>query len=163
MSRLEAANVAECSLRAPFVERSYCPDDFEVLLRIERHAGEARWDRRQLEAFLAPLHFDTRIIATALSPAHPIAFYVVEHGDKTLYLANLAVAPEWRRQGVAQFALQTVTALARRLRYARVALDVQEQNLPAQLLYRKAGYRAVQICPNHYQGQDGYRMVQELP
>jgi ribosomal protein S18 acetylase RimI-like enzyme len=52
--------------------------------------------------------------------------------------------------------------LGRSLQYKRIALDVQEENLAAQLLYRKAGFRVVRICRLHYHSQDGYAMVKEL-
>jgi ribosomal protein S18 acetylase RimI-like enzyme len=41
-------------------------------------------------------------------------------------------------------------------------LHVQERNLAAQLLYRKMGYRAVEILNNVYEDQDAYRMVKRL-
>jgi ribosomal protein S18 acetylase RimI-like enzyme len=46
----------------------------------------------------------------------------------------------------------------------RIDLEVQESNLPAQLLYRKAGYRATRILRNYYPTthEDGYRMVRPL-
>ena len=45
-----------------------------------------------------------------------------------------------------------------------IYLEVEERNLPAQLLYRKAGYRAVQILRNFYPqlGEDAYRMVRRI-
>jgi ribosomal-protein-alanine N-acetyltransferase len=47
---------------------------------------------------------------------------------------------------------------------AEIYLEVEERNLPAQLLYRKAGYRAVQILRNFYPqlSEDAYRMVRRL-
>jgi ribosomal protein S18 acetylase RimI-like enzyme len=83
--------------------------------------------------------------------------------EQELYLANIAVAPDWRRRGVGRFTLERVEALARRLGCARITLDVQERNLAAQLLYRAMGFLAVQIKHGHYGSQDGYRMQKELP
>ena len=143
-------------------ERAFVTEDFDTLLEIERHAGNAGWDKAQLAAFTGQLHMDTRVITTSDLPADPIAFYVVEHGGDTLYLCNLAVAPDWRRRGVAQFALDSASSFALRFGYSILALNVQEENLAAQLLYRKAGFRAVSIEHNFYRGQDGYRMVKEV-
>jgi len=46
-----------------------------------------------------------------------------------------------------------------------IHLEVEESNLPAQLLYRKMGYRAVEILRNYYSayGEDGYKMVRRVP
>jgi ribosomal-protein-alanine N-acetyltransferase len=45
-----------------------------------------------------------------------------------------------------------------------IYLEVEERNLPAQLLYRKMGYRAVKILPRHYESldEDGYLMVRKI-
>ena len=40
-----------------------------------------------------------------------------------------------------------------------VRLEVRETNLAPQLLYRKAGYRAVGIESSYYGGEDDYRMA----
>jgi ribosomal-protein-alanine N-acetyltransferase len=47
---------------------------------------------------------------------------------------------------------------------AEIYLEVEERNLPAQLLYRKSGYRAVQILRNFYPqlSEDAYRMVRRI-
>jgi ribosomal protein S18 acetylase RimI-like enzyme len=45
-----------------------------------------------------------------------------------------------------------------------IHLEVGESNLAAQLLYRKAGYRATRILRNHYPGleEDAYEMVRKI-
>ncbi|MBI4602450.1 MAG: GNAT family N-acetyltransferase [Planctomycetes bacterium] len=50
-------------------------------------------------------------------------------------------------------------------RESEISLEVEESNLPAQLLYRKMGYRATEILHNHYPElrEDGYRMVRKVP
>ncbi len=145
-----------------FAERPYRTDDFEALAHIEDLAGDASWGRCELAFFTESLTVDTRVVTPFGYPAEAIGFYVVEHGDDVLYLSNLAVRPDWRRKGVAAFALEAATALARSLNYRELALDVQERNLAAQLLYRKAGFRAIDIRREFYSDQDGYHMVKSL-
>lgn len=45
-----------------------------------------------------------------------------------------------------------------------IYLEVEESNLAAQLLYRKLGYRAVEILRNFYASlhEDGYKMVRKV-
>ena len=47
---------------------------------------------------------------------------------------------------------------------AEISLEVEESNLPAQLLYRKMGYRATKVLRNFYRalGEDGYKMVRKV-
>ena len=56
---------------------------------------------------------------------------------------NLAVAPEWRRQGVARALLDAgIAALAAR-GADEIFLEVRESNVQAQALYTSAGFRVV--------------------
>lgn len=45
-----------------------------------------------------------------------------------------------------------------------IYLEVEESNLPAQLLYRKMGFRATRILRNYYPSlrEDGYHMVRKI-
>jgi len=149
-------------VHSQFEERSYQPEDLGALVQIEKEAGDAGWSRIELEFFAEHLFVDTRVVTPIEAPDTPIGFYVVEHGEETLYLCNIAVAADWRRRGVASFALEAATELARSINYEELALDVQELNLGAQLLYRKAGFRAIGIRRGYYTGQDGYHMVKRL-
>ncbi|MEM0969726.1 MAG: GNAT family N-acetyltransferase [Verrucomicrobiota bacterium] len=110
------------------------------------------------------LDVDVRVLFSDCSAStdEPIAFYAVEHGDSTLYLCNLAVAKRWRRRGVGTAALESASRFGKDLGYRFLELDVQEENLPAQLLYRKLGFRAVEVKPHFYRDQAGYNMLKEL-
>lgn len=150
------------ALLSPFAVRLFNEEDLDELDRIEQLSGEASWSRTELELFAGRLDVDVRVITPREAPECPVGFFAVEHGDETLYLANLAVHPEWRRKGIATLALDAVVEMGRSLQYQWVALDVQEENLVAQFLYRSAGFRAVRLCREHYAGQDGYHMVKEI-
>lgn len=66
-------------------------------------------------------------------------------GKKYLYLSNLAVREDWRRQGVAQKLLQTCEKTAFDWGFRDLYLHVLENNHPARRLYWKAGYRLQRI------------------
>ena len=58
-----------------------------------------------------------------------------------LYMVNLNVAPEYRRQGIATgLILAACSAYACTHLHARVTLDVRMDNAPAMALYRKLGF-----------------------
>ena len=61
------------------------------------------------------------------------------------YLSNLAVHPEYRRQGVAQQLLNNCEDTAREWGFSEIYLHVLENNHGARQLYYQAGYRLQQI------------------
>jgi ribosomal protein S18 acetylase RimI-like enzyme len=62
-----------------------------------------------------------------------------------LYLSNLAVRAEYRRQGVAQQLLNTCERIALEWGHRDLYLHVLENNYKARRLYMKAGYRLLRI------------------
>ncbi|MEG4803253.1 GNAT family N-acetyltransferase [Microcoleus sp. ARI1-B5] len=61
------------------------------------------------------------------------------------YLSNLAVHPEYRRQGVAQQLLSNCEDTAREWGFSEIYLHVLENNHGARQLYYQAGYRLQQV------------------
>ena len=147
-----------------FRERPYEIEDLGDLERVEKGAGEACWDRAAIAFNAKQLNRETRVLMAEGEEDldELIGFYVVEFEENHLYLCNLAISPQWRRRGAAQFALQAIESMAAELNYPEIALDVQENNLPAQLLYKKCGFTAVEIRRRHYETQDGYHMTKDL-
>jgi len=64
-------------------------------------------------------------------------------------LDNVAVAPEYRRQGVADAMLSAFVRFGR-AKLAFLTLEVRESNIPAITLYQKHGFRAVGRRKNYY-------------
>lgn len=64
-------------------------------------------------------------------------------------LDNIAVAPEYRRQGVADALLGALTGFGRE-RLAALMLEVRPSNAPAIALYEKHGFAAVGRRKNYY-------------
>ncbi|MGF1493028.1 MAG: GNAT family N-acetyltransferase [Microcoleaceae cyanobacterium] len=60
---------------------------------------------------------------------------------KYLYISNLAVHPQFRRQGIAQDLLQRCEVVARDWGFSALYLHVLENNDQAKQLYTKLGYR----------------------
>ena len=67
---------------------------------------------------------------------------------KYLYLSNLAVKAEYRRQGIARHLLQTCERIALDWGYPDLYLHVLASNHQARRLYWKAGYRIQRIDVN---------------
>lgn len=63
------------------------------------------------------------------------------------YLFNLAVHPQWRRQGAAMQLLSSAEQMAVRWGFQQLYLHVLENNLPARQLYQEFGYQFYKVEP----------------
>jgi ribosomal protein S18 acetylase RimI-like enzyme len=61
------------------------------------------------------------------------------------YLSNLAVHPQYRKQGIAQQLLSSCEQTAQRWGFSNIYLHVLENNRQAKRLYYKLGYRLKEI------------------
>jgi len=135
--------------------------DLPGVLEIEQASFSNPWSR---EAFLASLDRGD-VAAYVYAPGRRVLAYLVMNFDgMEAHIMNLAVHPEYRRRGMAQECLRFAERIARRREVSRIALEVEESNLAAQLCYKKAGYRGVRVLRNFYAetDEDGYRMVRRL-
>ena len=65
-------------------------------------------------------------------------------------MMNIAVNPQYRRQGVAQALVQELTALLKENGNQSLTLEVRVSNAPAIALYEKLGFMQVGRRPNYY-------------
>lgn len=68
-----------------------------------------------------------------------------------IVLWNLAVAPQYRRQGIGMGLLQVLRAKCQR---GVIEAAVAERNLPAQLFLRACGYRATRVLRRYFHAVD---------
>ena len=67
------------------------------------------------------------------------------------YISNVAVAPAFRRQGIADLLITELLDRARIRELSFVTLEVREHNEPAIALYRKHGFVPVGLRKNYYE------------
>ena len=65
-------------------------------------------------------------------------------------MMNLAVAPEARRQGIAEALVHALEAALREKETESLTLEVRVSNLPARTLYEKLGFEPVGLRKNYY-------------
>lgn len=82
-------------------------------------------------------------------------------GDRHVYVSNLAVGQGFRRQGIASALLQSCEQLAHQWCIYELRLHVMEDNIAAQALYRKAGFKLFQTedTPASWVGLQARRLL----
>ena len=65
-------------------------------------------------------------------------------------IMNLAVAPEYRRQGIGRLLMQEMEQALGERKPEAVSLEVRVSNRPAISLYESLGYRQVGLRPKYY-------------
>ena len=71
---------------------------------------------------------------------------VLEEG----YISNIAIHPDWRRQGAGETLVTALISQCRALGCSAVTLEVRESNLAAIQLYEKLGFRQEGRRPHYY-------------
>jgi ribosomal-protein-alanine N-acetyltransferase len=120
--------------------RPAVPADAKTLVALERRAFTDPWTEASFqEALTSAWTFALVAEATRGTAGYLIGREVAGTGE----VLNLAVAPEYRRRGIAGALLEAALAAFRRRRVDEVFLEVRESNLSAQALYLSRGFRPV--------------------
>ncbi|GHV08327.1 hypothetical protein AGMMS50229_16560 [Campylobacterota bacterium] len=83
--------------------------------------------------------------------------------ENSARLYAIGVLPFFARRGIGETLLTAAIAEAKRLGKKRLYLEVREQNIAAQTLYKKHGFAAAQVLPSYYpHGANGIKMIKEL-
>jgi ribosomal-protein-alanine N-acetyltransferase len=100
-----------------------------------------------------------------VSPADDmVAFaFVMVKENNAAHLTTIGVAPEHRRRNIAGMLLQHIESALREREVGTIMLEVRVSNMPAQELYRRAGYMVVQRIGKYYNnGEDCFLMMKAL-
>jgi ribosomal-protein-alanine N-acetyltransferase len=91
---------------------------------------------------------------------HVVGFMIYELHRTRLHLLNFAVAEGHRRRRAGTQMLSKLVAKLSSQRRTRIALEVRETNLAAQLFFRGMGFRAVSVLRDFYDDttEDAYLM-----
>lgn len=115
---------------------------------IERQCFSCPWTLDQLRSQLSD---DRHVFLAAVAENGAVLGYVgmmfvLDEG----YISNVAVAPAYRRQGVADALISALMMRAEELGLAFVTLEVRAGNEPAKALYAKHGFVPVGRRKNYY-------------
>ena len=114
---------------------------------IEQACFSVPWTRAQLAA---QLDENRHVFLAAVRDGHVLGYvgmmYVLDEG----YIANVAVAPEARRQGIGRALISALLQRADELELSFVTLEVRPSNTAAVALYSAFGFEPVGRRKNYY-------------
>ena len=120
----------------------------EQIEAIERQCFSCPWTLEQLRCQLSG---ERHVFLAAVDTGGAVLGYVgMMHVLDEGYISNVAVAPAYRRQGVAGTLISALMARAEELGLAFVTLEVRAENEPAKALYAKHGFVPVGRRKNYY-------------
>jgi [ribosomal protein S18]-alanine N-acetyltransferase len=135
--------------------------DIESVIAIERASFQFPWSTR---FFLDELQVDCARSILAEMEGRIVGYVLFWFLAEEVDIHNIAVHPDFRRQGIGRLLLEEVVAAARREERLRVTLDVRFSNASAQNLYRSFGFVTRGLRKGYYSdnGEDALVMALEL-
>lgn len=156
-----AASIAREPPRA--IVRRATSVDLSLLVALEDATFEH--DRLSARQWRTHLHSPRAVVlVAACGPALAgAAVLFFRAGSKVARLYSIATAASARGQGIGALLLAACERVARRRRCDRVRLEVRQDNLAAQRLYERHGYRRIAAVEAYYEdGADAWRYEKTL-
>ncbi|HEV2272589.1 MAG TPA: N-acetyltransferase [Acidobacteriaceae bacterium] len=145
--------------------RAYRRHDLPRLYELDQSCfpPDIAYSRADLRYFLAsPRCF----CWVAESPSDSVAgFIIVERvrrsGSMTGHIVTIDVGAQMRRQGVGRLLMETAEEQLTREGAILMSLEVAEDNLPAQVFYRRLGFAEVGRIPKYYAARQDARVMEK--
>jgi ribosomal-protein-alanine N-acetyltransferase len=149
--------------RGTAITRRMTAGDLEHVVRIEGEIFSDPWPRSAFEREV--LGDEAAWPRVAIDPeggalvGYMVAWFVADE----VHLANVGVAEEARRRGIAQQLLDELVAEGRRRAARVVLLEVRRSNLGAQTFYRKNGFYLLTVRRGYYRDNREDALVMAKP
>ena len=145
----------------PRVKR-VAPEDTALLAAVEQLEVQIfpdPWSLQSICSAVCNLH--TKLYAALTEQDELMGYLFVTQVMDTADIANIAVAPDFRRQGIASLLLDTALVGMD----ADIFLEVRASNAPAIALYRKYGFEPYGTRRNYYESprEDAILMKKPRP
>jgi ribosomal-protein-alanine N-acetyltransferase len=133
------------------------------IIAIEKTSFQQPWQRI---SFLDELSCRDALDVVVLDPlgGQIFAYAFLRMTLDEIHLLKIAVAPRWRRRGIATWLLGFCFGLAQRRNARKVYLEVRRSNGSAIDLYDKVGFQIIGTRPKYYTdtGEDALIMMKSL-
>lgn len=130
--------------------------DMDAIMAIEEVSFQFPWTEEEM---MQARRVRNAICATAWSDKSIAGFMIVNVDIGVWDIANIAVHPHFRRQGVGSQLVEKLSS--RGVEWKTLRTTVRERNLAAQLFFKSRGFVAVGVIQNHYDDtdEDAYQFV----
>ncbi|MEO0004614.1 MAG: ribosomal protein S18-alanine N-acetyltransferase [candidate division WOR-3 bacterium] len=133
--------------------------DLDRVMEIEQHTFPNPWRR---SFFLADIHRPDALCIVAENE-NGVAGYLIAWGRQEVHIANIAVAPELRNQGIGTELMKKALEFAQHQQAENVYLEVRVSNTGAQRFYRRFGFTPTYVRKGYYEnGEDAIVMEREV-
>ena len=133
----------------------------DAVLDIEKKCFSLPWSK---QSFSDELRAKESYFIVALEGETVLGFCIIRVFDGEAELYNIAVAPEYRRQYIAEDMLREAMSYAKNNDASAVYLEVRKSNTAAQSLYKKVGFNDIGTRRDYYDfpTEDAVLMICEL-
>lgn len=127
------------------------PDDIGAALVIEHRAHTFPWNRQIFHANQGERYLNLRLDIAGRMAAFSVCQVVMDEAS----LFNLAVDPDYQRQGLGRSLLQHLIQRMTNKSVSTLWLEVRQSNLAAIALYQALEFNQVSVRRNYYPTADG--------
>ena len=131
------------------VERASLRRDIDGLVELETLSFQRPWSRQMLIDELSKVSVSEAFVVR-LNQDSLVGYCSWRLIEGELYLNNLAIHPEHRRQGLARLLLMHLTQDATSRGVRSIMLEVRSSNAAALKLYGRMGFKRVGRRPDYY-------------
>ncbi len=144
------------------LEKARSPEDITSLMAVCFGAGTTEvWPEKYLQKLLDMPRTSAYLAMVSGNPAagnssqRPVGYAVGRMAADECELISIGVLPEFRRQGIAKILLDKIIRDCVGENMQKLFLEVQENNRPAKLLYKKYRFETVGHRKEYYKLQNG--------
>ena len=128
--------------------RNACEGDLDQLEALEQLCFSMPWKRATLQWYLPD---DRHEFLLAVQGEMILGFINMLHVMDEGYIANVAVHPDYRRNGIGAALVQSILRRAEELELLFATLEVRDSNMPAIALYSAHGFEEVGRRKGYYE------------
>ena len=125
--------------------------DLPDMLRIEQESFPNPWTR---DNFIATLRKRDCIGMVVLLGDRVLGFVIYELKKQKFQILSLAVDAAWRHKNIGTLMIKKLAAKLDAMRRSKIAAEVRESNLAAQLFFKAIGFKAVKVVKGAYDDTD---------
>lgn len=134
-------------------------EDLDGVERIEQKTFPEPWSRA---CFRRDMNRPTSLALVAISE-NEVVGYAVAWPEQEVHVANIAVTPEFRQQGIGRLLLERIEEFGRQAGARSVYLEVRKSNSRARAFYRRLGFIQTYTREGYYSnGEDAIIMEKDI-